>query len=297
MSKEFSLSFEFYPPKTPAGIQSLTATTTELSKTSPQFFSVTFGAGGSTREGTLETVKKIQHFNTPVAPHLACIGLTSDEIISILKTYQQHNIKRLVALRGDLPSGMGMGGELKYAEELISLIRKITHDHFHIEVAAYPETHPQSKNATEDILFFKKKVDAGANSAITQYFFNKDAYFYFIDNCIKHNIHIPIIPGIMPISHFDKLVRFSDMCGADIPRWLRKRLEAYSGDCHSQQEFGLEVVYNLCNDLLQYGAPGLHFYTLNHAEPSLTLVNLLGLDKRFSLHQRTPRSVETNHHV
>ncbi len=292
--KNFSLSFEFFPPKTPEGMTSLEKTAQELSQTKPHFFSVTFGAGGSTREGTLETVKKIRKLNIPVAPHLACVGLMREEIISIIKNYQSIDIKRLVVLRGDLPSGMGQNGELRYANELVSLIREITHDTFHIEVAAYPETHPQALNAFDDIHYLKKKMDAGANSAITQYFFNADSYFYFIDACNKHGITIPIVPGIMPITHFSKLVRFSDMCGAEIPQWLRRRLEAYGDDSTSIQQFGLEVVYKLCDTLVQHGAPGLHFYTLNHSEAALRLINLLGLN-RFS--HRHPSPVETNHHV
>lgn len=288
------LSFEFYPPKTPEGMLSLEKTVLALSKTAPHFFSVTFGAGGSTRAGTLDAVKKIQQLNIPVAPHIACMGLTRNEIISILKMYQTNGIKRIVALRGDLPSGMGQSGELRFANELISLIREITQDAFHIEVAAYPETHPQALNALDDIIQLKKKMQAGANSAITQYFFNADSYFYFIDACNKQGVTIPIVPGIMPITHFSKLVRFSDMCGADIPRWLRKRLEAYSDDQTSIQQFGIEVIYKLCDSLLQYGAPGLHFYTLNHSEPSLSLIKLLGLS---GFHHRDPRSVETDNHI
>ncbi len=281
--KEFNLSFEFFPPKTPEGMKNLEKTVLQLSKAQPHFFSMTFGAGGSTREGTFDAVKKIQHLNIPVAPHIAAIGLTRDEIISIVKTYQAQGIKRIVALRGDLPSGMGQSGELRYANELVSLIREVTHNTFHIEVAAYPETHPQALNALEDIMYLKKKMHAGANSAITQYFFNADSYFYFVDACNKHGISIPIVPGIMPITHFSKLVRFSDMCGADIPRWLRKRLEAYGDDQKSIQQFGLEVVYKLCDTLVQHGAPGLHFYTLNHSEPSLSLIHSLGLNTAFAI--------------
>lgn len=279
----FNLSFEFFPSKTIEGAKNLEKTALELSQTQPHFFSVTFGAGGSTREGTLNTVTKIQALNIPVAPHIACTGLTREEIISILKTYESHGIKRIVALRGDLPSGMGKSGELRFADELVSLIREITHHTFHIEVAAYPETHPQAKNALDDIMHLKKKMLAGANSAITQYFFNADSYFYFIDACNKHGITMPIVPGIMPITHFSKLARFSDMCGADIPRWLRKRLEAYGDDQKSIQQFGLEVVYKLCDTLVQHGAPGLHFYTLNHSEPCLSLIHSLGLNTALAI--------------
>jgi methylenetetrahydrofolate reductase (NADPH) len=272
-----TISFEFFPPKTPEGIRLLDQTILELAKSKPAFFSVTFGAGGSTREGTVETVKKIQQTCIAVAPHLACVGLTRADIIAILKTYQSLGIKRLVAIRGDLPSGMGHSGELRYASELVCLIRESTGETFHIEVAAYPEVHPQAVNTEQDILHLKKKIDAGANSAITQYFFNPDAYFYFLDECQKHHITVPIVPGIMPITQFGKLVRFSDMCGAEIPRWIRKRLESFHDDQASVQAFGLEVVHTLCDQLLQHGAPGLHFYTLNHSEASIRLLDKLGL--------------------
>jgi methylenetetrahydrofolate reductase (NADPH) len=270
------ISFEFFPPKTPQGMNHLEHTATKLAAVAPDFFSVTFGAGGSTREGTLNTVALLQKI-TPilVAPHLACIGCTRTELVNIIQHYKSLGLKRIVALRGDLPSGMGQSGELKFASELVHLIREITSDHFHIEVAAYPEFHPQAKSALEDIIHFKNKIDAGANSAITQYFFNIDSYFYFLDQCSKHHISIPITPGIMPITQFSKLVRFSDMCGAEIPRWIRKRFEAYGDDQESIQAFGLEVVHNLCEKLLTGGAPGLHFYTLNHDETSLMLIKML----------------------
>lgn len=267
------ISFEFFPPKTPEGLNNLELTATKLSSLEPQFFSVTFGAGGSTREGTFKAVSALQEVTlTPIAPHLSCIGSTREDLIQILDKYKTLGIKRIVALRGDLPSGMGQSGEFKYASELVQLIRKIHGDHFHIEVAAYPEFHPQSKNAIEDVLNFKTKVEAGANSAITQYFFNPDAYFYYLDQCAKQNIFIPIIPGIMPITQFSKLVRFSDMCGAEIPRWIRKRFEAYGDDQESIKSFGIEVIHDLCQRLIEGGAPGLHFYTLNHFEASMVLV-------------------------
>lgn len=270
------ISFEFFPPKTPIGIEHLNETALKLEKFAPEFFSVTFGAGGSTREGTLQTVQMLQtNTSIPVAPHLACVGCTRAELISIIQQYKALNLKRIVALRGDLPSGMGQSGELKHASELVSLIRETTGDHFHIEVAAYPEFHPQSLNAEDEIMHFKAKMDAGANSAITQYFFNADAYFYFLDECAKVGINNPIMPGIMPITQFAKLVRFSDMCGAEIPRWIRKRLQSYGDDIESIKAFGLEVVYDLCEQLIQGGAPGLHFYTLNHFEASSALVSLL----------------------
>jgi methylenetetrahydrofolate reductase (NADPH) len=273
------ISFEFFPPKTPEGQLNLQATAAELVLAHPAFFSVTFGAGGSTREGTLETIKMLQaKTSVPVTPHLACIGSTRETIIEILHGYRDMGIKRLVALRGDLPSGMGQAGEFRYASDLVKLIRETTQDHFHIEVAAYPEFHPQAQNADADLLHFKHKVEAGANSAITQYFFNPDAYFYFRDQCAKQQIYIPITPGIMPITHFSKLVRFSDMCGAEIPRWIRKRLEAYGDDTASIQAFGVEVVYDLCQRLLAGGAPGLHFYTLNHAEASVAVLKMLPLN-------------------
>lgn len=276
--KSFTVSFEYFPPKTPEGIKSLHQSAIDLSKLQPDFFSVTFGAGGSTREGTIETVTWLQNnTNIEIAPHLACVGLSRSELTHILKEYKALGIKRLVALRGDLPSGMGHSGELRFANELVALIRDTTQDHFHIEVAAYPEVHPQAKDALKDILNLKLKADAGANSAITQYFFNPDAYFYFIDECKKQSISIPIVPGIMPITHFGKLLRFSDMCGAEIPRWIRKRLETYGEDLISVESFGLEVVHDLCEKLIKGGAPGLHFYTLNHSNASIKIVKQLGL--------------------
>lgn len=272
-----SISYEFFPPKTAGGLEALVATANELKQSEPEFFSVTFGAGGSTRSGTLEAVTRLQQTQVNIAPHLACAGLTKKDLIEILKTYQTLGLKRIVALRGDFTSSMEIDGELVFSADLVSLIREVTHDHFHIEVAAYPEVHPQAKSAWDDLLYLKKKMDAGANSAITQYFFNADSYFYFLDECAKLGINIPIVPGIMPITQFAKLVRFSATCGAEIPRWIYKRLEAYGDDHASVQAFGLEVVYNLCERLLKNGIPGLHFYTLNHAETSLKLVEMLSL--------------------
>lgn len=275
-----SISFEFFPPKTTEGVATLHASALELAKLHPNFFSVTFGAGGSTREGTLETAKLIQHqTGIPVAPHLACIGATRYEICDVLKTYQALGVKKIVALRGDLPSGMVQSGELQYAYDLVKLIRQETGDDFEIEVAAYPEIHPQAKNAEADVLNLKRKFQAGANGAITQYFFNPDSYFYFLDECAKHQINMPITPGIMPITQFTRLVRFSNVCGAEIPRWLYKRLESYGDDTDSIQSFGLEVIHHLCERLIQGGAPGLHFYTLNRAEASISLVRSLGLEQ------------------
>jgi len=277
MKKNIDISFEFFPPKTPEGMLHLNQNAKKLSSLHPEFFSVTFGAGGSTREGTLQTVKMLhENLSIPIAPHLACMGCKRQELEDILQTYKELGAKRIVALRGDLPSGMGQSGEFRFAKELVNLIRKTSGDHFHIEIAAYPEFHPQAKDADEDLINFKAKVDAGANSAITQYFFNPDAYFYFIDQCEKNHISIPITPGIMPITQFAKLVHFSDLCGAEIPRWIRKRLEAYHDDIESIKAFGLEVVHGLCEKLLKGGAPGLHFYTLNQADTSILLVELLG---------------------
>lgn len=267
------ISFEFFPPKTPEGMNNLHHTANILSDLFPHFFSVTFGAGGSTREGTHKTVMMLQeNTDIPIAPHLACVGCTRSELIDIIQTFKTLGVKRIVALRGDLPSGMGHSGELRYASELVNLIRNTTGDHFHIEVAAYPEVHPQAKSATDDIINLKQKADAGANSAITQYFFNPDAYFYFLDQCAKQDILIPIVPGIMPITQFARLVRFSEICGAEIPRWVRKRLESYADDAESIKSFGIEFIYDLCQRLIDGGAPGLHFYTLNHYDACLALV-------------------------
>lgn len=278
MTKEdkFTISFEFFPPKTENSKQTFLQEAIQLAKLKPQFFSVTYGAGGSTRDGTIQIVKVLQqHTPITVAPHLSCMGSTCKDLIDVLKIYQSLGIDRIVALRGDLPSGMGQTGELKFASELVALIREITHEDFHIEVAAYPEYHPQAVSVQDDILNLKRKVDAGADSAITQYFYNSDAYFYFLEECVKAHIAIPIVPGIMPITSCEKLARFSDVCGAEIPRWIRKRLESYRDDVESVKAFGLEVVYQLCERLMMGGASGLHFYTLNHAEPTCTLVDML----------------------
>lgn len=273
-----SISFEFFPPKTPQGIEKLTETAKELGRLSPAFFSVTYGAAGSTREGTLATVKQLQNTTSfPVAPHLSCIGSSREEIVDILMRYKTMGAKRIIALRGDLPSGMGnlQGSEFQYASDLIKLIRETTADYFRIEVAAYPECHPEDKDSLKNILHFKAKVEAGANSAITQYFYNADAYFYFLDNCEKHGISIPIIPGIMPITNLEKLEKFSNTCGAEIPRWIRKGLATFEHDEESLKEFGVEVVYKLCEQLISGGAPGLHFYTLNKAESSVRICEAL----------------------
>lgn len=247
----------------------------------PRFFSVTFGAGGSTREHTLETVLEIQRESGILAaPHLSCIGSTKVQIRDILRTYKDNGIRQIVALRGDIPSGMRSIGELHYANELIEFIRSETGDHFHIDVACYPEFHPQARDASSDLRFFKQKIAAGANSAITQYFYNADAYFRFIDSCESVGIDIPIVPGIMPIVNFTQLARFSDACGAEIPRWLRKRLEAFGDDRASIQALGTEVCTELCAKLLEQGAPGLHIYTMNLAWPTMAIWKNLGLLER-----------------
>lgn len=276
MSKPL-FSFEFFPPQTPEGVEKLTAARRQLAAVHPEFFSVTFGAGGSTRDRTLETVQQIKAEGYAAAPHLSCIGSTRENIRNILATYESLGIKRIVALRGDLPSGMATAGEFQYANELVSFIRAQTGEHFHIEVAAYPEFHPQARSAHDDILNFKRKVAAGANSAITQYFYNADSYFYFVDECRKLGITIPIVPGIMPIMKFAQLARFSDACGAEIPRWIRRTLEGYGDDTESVQAFGQDVVTAMCERLLAGGAPGLHFYTLNQAAPTLAIWKRLGL--------------------
>jgi methylenetetrahydrofolate reductase (NADPH) len=270
-------SFEFFPPQTPEGAIKLAATRKQLAPLKPEFFSVTFGAGGSTQDRTLETIRQIKAEGYNAAPHLSCVGSTRDNIRAMLVTYRDMGIRRIVALRGDLPSGMASIGEFQYANELVSFIRAQTGDHFHIEVAAYPECHPQARSPQHDILNFKRKVDAGADSAITQYFYNPDAYFRFVDECGKLGVGVPVVPGIMPIVRFAQLARFSDACGAEIPRWMRKTLESYGDDNEAVQAFGLDVVTRLCEKLLAGGAPGLHFYTLNQAGLSLEIWKRLGI--------------------
>ena len=271
-------SFEFYPPKTEEGTENLKIVHSKLAELKPDFFSVTFGAGGSTRDKTFDTVVDIQAKGISAAPHLSCVASTKENIREILKNYQDKGIARIVALRGDLPSGMMSAGEFRHANELVDFIRLETGDYFQIHVAAYPEVHPQSVNATEDFKNFKRKVEAGANAVITQYFYNADAYFYFVDTCEKNGITIPIVPGIMPITQYAQLFRFSEMCGADIPRWMRKRLEGFGDDRASVQAFGLELVTNLCQRLLDNGAPGLHFYTMNQSAPTLAILEQLKLN-------------------
>ena len=277
MTNSRSFSFEFFPPQTQEGANKLAATRKQLAVLKPAFFSVTFGAGGSTRERTLEAVQQIKADGYEAAPHLSCVGSTRENIRAILHTYKNMGIKRIVALRGDLPSGMATSGEFHYANELVSFIRVETGEHFHIEVAAYPEFHPQAKSPRDDLLNFKRKIMAGANSAITQYFYNADGNFRFVEECRKMGVTLPIVPGIMPIMKFSQLARFSDLCGAEIPRSMRKMLESYGDDNESVQAFGIDVVTQLCERLLAGGAPGLHFYTLNQSAPSLEIWKRLGL--------------------
>ena len=259
----FRLSFEFFPTKTEEGTQKLFATRDELAELKPDFFSVTFGAGGSTRDHTMDVVAKMNELDVSTAPHLSCIGQTKQDIKDLLNAYKDKGVNRIVALRGDLPSGMAASaGELRYANELVELIKAEHGDHFHLEVAAYPEMHPQAANFEADIDNFERKMKAGGDSAITQYFFNIDSYFYFVDRCLERGIEAPIVPGIMPITNYTKLARFSDACGAEIPRWIRKQLEAYGDDVESIQKFGEEVITQMCEDLVENDVPGLHFYTL-----------------------------------
>jgi methylenetetrahydrofolate reductase (NADPH) len=279
MSQERRFSFEFFPTKTDAGHEKLLNVARQLATHDPHFFSCTYGAGGSTRDRTMNTVLQLQNeVKIPAAPHLSCVGDSKTELRDLLGQYRAAGIRRIVALRGDLPSGMGMAsGELRYASDLVEFIRAETGDHFHIEVAAYPEMHPQARNFEHDIANFVRKAKAGADSAITQYFFNADSYFYFVERVRALGVEQPIVPGIMPITNYSKLARFSDACGAEIPRWLRKQLEAYGDDVGSIQAFGETVITQMCEKLLAGGAPGLHFYTLNQVEPSLAIWRNLGL--------------------
>ena len=270
-------SFEFFPPKTDEGMQKLRATKAQLEQLKPRFFSVTYGAGGSTRDRTLETVLEIQRDGFEAAPHLSCIGSTRDGLRETLRLYKDNGIHHIVALRGDLPSGEVDFGELRYANELVQFIRQETGDWFHLEVACYPEVHPQARSPQDDLANFKRKVDAGASGAVTQYFYNADAYFRFIDEAQAAGITIPIVPGVMPIASFSQLARFSDMCGAEIPRWMRLKLASFGDDRASIRSFGLDVVTDMCDRLLTQGAPGIHFYTLNMAGLTTTLWQRLGL--------------------
>ncbi|MGC7404808.1 methylenetetrahydrofolate reductase [NAD(P)H] [Pandoraea pneumonica] len=272
-----SFSFEFFPPKTAEGAEKLRATRQQLFPLGPKFVSVTFGAGGSTQQGTIDTVVEIQREGVEAAPHLSCVGSTKENIRDILQTYRSHGIRHIVALRGDLPSGMGEIGEFRYASELVEFIRAETGDWFHIEVAAYPEYHPQAKSPRLDLEHFANKVKAGANAAITQYFFNADAYFRFVDDAKRLGVDVPIVPGIMPITNYSQMMRFSEMCGAEVPRWIAKRLEGFGDDRESIRAFGLDVVTALCERLLADGAPGLHFYTLNAASATKAMWQRLGL--------------------
>ena len=270
-------SFEFFPPKTPEGKAKLRAAWQELAKLKPRFFSCTYGAGGSTREGTLETVLDIRKAGHQAAPHISCVASSRSDIAEQLERYRSHGIRHIVALRGDLPSGLAASGEFRYASELVAFIRQSTGDWFSIEVACYPEYHPQTRHAEDEIRNFKRKVDAGANAAITQYFYNPDAYFRFLDDAQAAGIRVPVVPGIMPIGNFAQLSRFSDACGAEIPRWMRWKLESFRDDARSIRAFGLDVVTTLCQRLLAGGAPGLHFYTLNQASLSAEIWKRLGL--------------------
>ena len=266
MSNLSSVSFEFFPPRTEEGDLKLNETIKTLSEFNPEFFSVTFGAGGSTKTKTLETVLSIEASNNNGVPHLSCISSSKEEIRSILSEYKSYDIKHLIALRGDNPSGAISHGDFKYANELISFIREETGEYFHIQAGAYPEYHPEAESATNDLNNFKRKIEAGANSAITQFFFNVDAYFKFIEECQKKSISVPIIPGIMPIYNIKQLSRFSSNCGAEIPRWLRLKLESYGDDIQSLRDYGVDVISELCETLVQYGVPGIHFYTLNESK-------------------------------
>ena len=269
--KTNNFSIEFYPPKTAEGADKLRVARASLATLDPKYFSVTFGAGGSTQQGTLDTVLEIINEGHVAAPHLSCVGGSRESIRAVLAEIKSHGIKRVVALRGDLPSGYGGAGELRYASDLVEFIRIETGDWFHVEVAAYPEVHPQARSPQDDLQNFARKVHAGANAAITQYFYNADAYFQFVDNARKLGVDVPIVAGIMPITNYTQLMRFSDMCGAEIPRWVRLKLASFGDDSASIKAFGLDVVSVLCERLLAGGAPGLHFYSMNQAGPTSAL--------------------------
>ncbi len=269
------ISFEFFPPKTAEGAAKLRVTRQALYALKPEFCSVTFGAGGSTQEGTFGTVSEILAEGVAAASHFSCVGATKSAVRNQLTTLQIMGVKRLVALRGDLPSGYGAGGEFHYASDLVAFIRAETGDAFHIEVAAYPEIHPQAKSADADLLAYVKKVEAGANSAITQYFFNPDAYFRFVDDAKKLGVDVPVVPGIMPITSGAQLLRFSDACGAEIPRWIRLRLQGFGDDTASIKSFGLDVITDLCDRLRTAGVPAIHFYTMNQSAATLEICKRL----------------------
>ncbi|MDA9210772.1 methylenetetrahydrofolate reductase [NAD(P)H] [Methylophilaceae bacterium] len=266
MAEILSVSFEFFPPRTEEGVLKLDKTVKTLSEFNPEFFSVTFGAGGSTKTKTLETVLNIKSSNNHAVPHLSCISASKEDIRNLLNEYKTHEINHLIALRGDNPSGAISHGDFKYANELISFIREETGEYFHVQVGAYPEYHPEADSADDDLENFKRKIEAGADSAITQFFFNADAYFRFIEECHKRSISVPIIPGIMPIYNIKQLSRFASNCGAEIPRWLRLKLESYDNDIQSLRDYGVDVISELCETLIQYGVPGIHFYTLNESK-------------------------------
>lgn len=277
-TQDIRLSFEFFPPKSEQGHEKLKSVRNELNKLNPDFFSVTYGAGGSTRDTTRGVVKAMREEDLSVAPHLSFGGDHEETVFEMIDAYKNLGVDRIVALRGDMPSGMGAAMQLVYANELVAFIRDKFGDHFHLEVAAYPEIHPEARSYIEDVRYLKGKFEAGANSAITQYFFNPDAYFYFIEECSKEGIEAPIYPGIMPITNYRNLARFSDACGAEIPRWVRKRLESFGDNTESISAFGIDLVTELCETLLENGAPGLHFYTMNQIEPTRAIVSNLGLD-------------------
>ncbi|MDD2408441.1 MAG: methylenetetrahydrofolate reductase [NAD(P)H] [Tepidiphilus sp.] len=278
--QHLELSVEFFPPQTAEGEAKLEEARRRLTqRLRPAYYSVTYGAGGSTRERTFAVVERLHRAGLDVAPHLSCIGATRAQIREILQQYQALGVRRLVALRGDLPSGVRDPGELRHASDLVEFIRAETGDHFWIAVAAYPEYHPQAASATADLDAFARKMRAGADCALTQYFYNADAYTHFVEESRRRGVTAPIVPGIMPITSFARLARFSDACGAEIPRWVRKKMEAYGDDAESVRAFGLEVLVRLCERLLQLGAPGLHFYTMNQAEPTLAIAEALGLTR------------------
>jgi methylenetetrahydrofolate reductase (NADPH) len=269
------VSFEFFPPKTAEGEDKLVQVVDQLSAWSPEFFSVTYGAGGSTQEGTFNAVARIRALGFDAAPHLSCVGATRKNTWAILDGLKAQGVRRIVALRGDLPSGMGGMGELAHASDLVSLIREHSGDWFHVVVAAYPEYHPQAKNPQDDLMHFVHKMHCGADSAVTQYFYNPDAYARFVDAVRAHGVNAPIVPGIMPITNYSRLARFSETCGAEIPRWILLKLASYGNDVESIRAFGEDVVANLCARLIELGAPSVHFYTLNQAEPTLGVLNQL----------------------
>ncbi|MDP1574233.1 MAG: methylenetetrahydrofolate reductase [NAD(P)H] [Coxiellaceae bacterium] len=276
------VSFEFFPPKTDEGLQKLVAISKQLSAYSPSYFSVTYGAGGSTQRKTIDTVAQLRQMTShAIAPHISCVGATKVAISALLDEYRDLGVRKIVVLRGDLPSGeMDFAGTLRYANQLVSFIREYSDDFFHIEVAGYPECHPQSKNFEKDFFYFKQKVDSGANGVITQYFYDVNAYYWLLEACHRHNIRVPITPGIMPITNIEQLIRFSHQCGAQIPRWLIKRCDSYGDDIESIKQFGMEVVTRLCEQLIAIGVPGLHFYTLNKVEASMHILDSLKIARK-----------------